>query len=618
MMRQLKAATRNTLKGAVRILSGNGLDLLPIRGPLKRYNKNKFSYDSKAAINTALLALPQGMAYAAIADLPIYYGIVCSAVCSIIAPFFASSRFTILGPTNSTAFMVFSFFAAASGTLTKAPVEYMPLLVMMVGILSVAGAVFKVADLLQYVSRSVLVGYITGAALLILTNQLKHVLGIAGPMNVGEHASTFFGIAEKILSLWSSYQWQPMLLGGATLALYLFLQKKMANLPNFAICLGASALAGWVLKHHVAGFENISTFAPLHLAHLAPGLPDFNMEDLSTLIGVAFAIAFLASLENSVMAKSLASRSGDRTDVNQDMFSVGISNIATSFIAAMPSSGSLTRSALNYESHARTRFASIFCGLLCILGFYVMTKLPVVENIPKTSLAALVIGIAISLFKWKNIRICLRSTPDDALVIVTTFAATLLTRLDYAIFIGVGLSITLFLRKASKPHLVEYEINDEGGLQELGEKNKRAIPSISIVHVEGDLFFGAADLFLTQIQRTIADDNLKCIILRLKNARHLDATSVLALDELIKDTRKKGVHVLVSGATREVYEVLKKSGVLNTLQEGCVREEGQTNLFMYFRGNPNISTRDALIRAQELIGTKEADIKIFFDPNKDK
>ena len=190
------------------------------------------------------------------------------------------------------------------------------------------------------------------------------------------------------------------------------------------------------------------------------------------------------------MSKSLASRSGKRTDVNQDMFSVGMANITTAFFAAMPASGSLTRSALNYESGAKTRFASIFSGILCLAGFYAMVKLPIVENIPKTSLAALVIGIAISLVNWRNIRVCLRSTPDDALVIIVTFIATLVTRLDYAIFIGVALSITLFLRKASKPHLVEYEINDEGSLQEIDAKGKRQIPSISIVHVEGDLFFG--------------------------------------------------------------------------------------------------------------------------------
>ena len=493
----------------------------------------------------------------------------------------------------------------------------MPLLVIMVGIMSVLGALFKVADLLQYVSRSVLVGYITGAALLILTNQLKHVLGIAEGMKEGFAANTFFSIAEKMAGLSQSYQLQPIILGGATLLLYILLQKKIPALPNFAISLTISAIAGWILRTQVPGFESLETFSAFELDALSPSLPDFNWDDISALMGVAFAIAFLASLENTVMSKSLASRSGSQTDVNQDMLSVGMANIATSLVAAMPASGSLTRSALNYESHSKSRFSSIFCGALCLLGFYALVKLPIVENIPKTSLAALVIGIAISLFNWKNIRICLRSTPDDALVIVSTFAATLLTRLDYAIFIGVGLSITLFLRKASKPHLIEYEMSDDGDLREMSKKGKRQIPSISIVHVEGDLFFGAADLFRTQVQRTIANENLKVIILRLKNARHLDATSVLALDDLVKDTRKKGVHVLISGATREVYEVLKKSGVLETLQEGCDRSQGETNLFMYFSENPNISTRDALIRAQELLGTKEADIKIFFDKNKE-
>jgi SulP family sulfate permease len=617
MLRKIKAILRDTLKTALRILSGNGLDRFPALGPLQRYNSEKFGYDIKAALNVALLALPQGMAYAAIADLPIHYGIICSALAAIVAPFFSSSRHTILGPTNATAFMVFSFFAAA-GTLDKSPEEYMPLLVLMVGVLSVFGALFKVADLLQYVSRSVLVGYITGAAILILTNQLKHVFGIAGPMSEGESADTFFIIVSKMTGLYENYQWQPAVLGVGTLLLYLVLQKKIPTLPNFALCLAISAIAGWALRTWVPVFASLETFTAFHLAHLTPAIPNINWEDISTLIGIAFAIAFLASLENTVMAKSLASRSGGRSDVNQDMLSVGMANIATSLVAAMPASGSLTRSALNYESHSKTRFSSIFCGLLCLAGFYILVKLPIVENIPKASLAALVVGIAISLINIKNIRICLRSTPDDALVIITTFCATLLTRLDYAIFIGVALSITLFLRKASKPHLVEYEINNEGDLRELGEKRKRLIPAISIVHVEGDLFFGAADLFRTQVQRTIADENLKVIILRLKNARHLDATSVLALEDLIKHTRKKGVHVLISGATRDVYGVLKKSGVLKTLQEGCDRTQGETNLFMYFSENPNISTRDALIRAQELLGTKEADIKIFYDKNKEK
>lgn len=617
MNRYLKSATRRVIKTGRRLLSGNGLDWLPIRGPLRRYNREKFGYDSKAALNVALLALPQGMAYAAIAELPIYYGIICSAIAAVIAPIFSSSRHTILGPTNATSFMVFSFFAAAAGTLSKQPVEYMPLLVFMVGLLSLFGALFKVADLLQYVSRSVLVGYITGAALLILTNQFKHLLGIDELMKHGESAKTFFAIVHKMAGLWTHFQWPPLVLAAGTLGLYLLLQKKLLALPNFAISLTISALAGLVLRSQVPAFENLATFTPFTLTALTPSLPDFNYDDVSFLIGVAFAIAFLASLENSVMSKSLASRTGDSTNVNQDMLSVGMANLGTSLLAAMPASGSLTRSALNYESGAKTRFASIFAGLLCMVGFYALVKLPIVGHIPKASLSALVIGIACSLINWNNIRVCLRSTPDDALVIIVTFCATLLTRLDYAIFIGVALSITLFLRKASAPHLVEYQMNDTGNLCELEDNSARPIPAISIVHIEGDLFFGAADLFRTQVQRTTADKNLKVIILRLKNARHLDATSVLALGDLIKHTRNRGIHVLVSGASREVYQILKNSGVLKILQQGCKREEGQTNLFLQSPSNPNLSTRDALLRAQELIGEDKVDIKIFFDPNKE-
>lgn len=284
----------------------------------------------------------------------------------------------------------------------------------------------------------------------------------------------------------------------------------------------------------------------------------------------------------------------------------------------MPASGSLTRSALNYDSGARTRFASIFCGILCVIGIFLLVAVPFVEHIPKACLAGLVIAVAASLISPRVIRVCLRSTRDDAFVLIVTFIAALIAPLHAAIFIGVGLSITLFLRKASRPHLIEYEVSADGDLRELGEKRKRPNPSISIVHVEGDLFFGAAELFRTQIQRTFVDENLKIIILRLKNARHLDATSVLALEDLIRYTRNEGRHIIVSGAPREVYRVLKASGVLEVLQEGTDREAGESNLFLYRPSNPNISTRDALKRAQQILGTTKADIKIFYDPNKDQ
>jgi sulfate permease, SulP family len=608
-----------------KFFSENSVSIFPLRHAIKDYKKSDINYDIKAALNVSLLTLPLGMAYAAIAELPIYFGIVSSIIASIVAPIFSSSRHTVLGPTNATALMVFTFFAATSATsLAKTPLAYMPLLVFLVGIISILGALFKIADLLQFVSRSVLVGYISGASLMIMNGQFKHIFGVADPLNQIIHlhkennlAVNFFTNFYDLAILYEQFQWQPILISSLTLTLYILLVKRVPLLPNFAICLAGSSLFALSL-HAITGNFKLDCFSPFQLYDFSLSLPDFNFNDIATLISIAFAIAFLASLENTVMGKSLGSKTGERTDVNQDMFSVGMANIACSLIAPMPASGSLTRSALNFESGAKSKFASIYCGLFSLFGFYLLIKLPLVENIPKATLGALVIGIAVSLINWKNIRICLNSTRDDAIVVIATFASTLIFRLDSAIFIGVAISISLFLRKASRPYLVEYEINDDGALRELEEKHARPNPAISIVHVEGNLYFGAADLFRTQVQLTVNDPNLKVVILRMKNARHLDATSVMALDDLIKHMRKEGRHVIISGATREVYKVLKQSGVLATVLEGCNRSQGETNLFFTSPSNPNLSTRDALLRAQELLGTKEADIKIFFDKNQEK
>jgi len=188
--------------------------------------------------------------------------------------------------------------------------------------------------------------------------------------------------------------------------------------------------------------------------------------------------------------------------------------------------------------------------------------------------------------------------------------AALLVPLDFAIFLGVGISIVLFLRKASVPQLAEYTFNESGELAELREGGYRQDSHISIIHVEGELFFGAADLFRDQIRRLCSDTNLRVIILRLKNARHLDATSVMALAELIKYLRETDRHLIISGASLDVFRVLRNSGLLEIL--------GKDNFFKAYTSNPNLSTRNALIRARQLIGQEHAEVRIFFDQSQEQ
>jgi SulP family sulfate permease len=614
----------NAIRGTHRFFGAEHVVLLPFAASLKTYNLDKLGKDLRAAANVTMLALPQSIAFAAIAGLPIIFGILCAAIAAMVAPLFAGSRHTIMGPTNATAFMLFSFFAVNPALAGRA-VELVPLLGLMVGVFAVAGAILRMADLLQYVSRSVLVGYIAGAAVLIIVNQLKPILGLA-PFMTDSASSSFITELVHLSRAILHTDWVPLSIALATFALYAVIRKLRPTWPAFALTLILSSAAfGSLIHFGPPVFKGAETFVSFGFGDFAPRLPTIWREgifdDLSGLLGVALAIAFLASLENTLMAKTLASRTGERADVNQDMFSVGMANLASAMGGGMPASGSLTRSMLNHDSGAATRFSSLFSGGYT-LGFALLIAasanwgFPLIEYLPKAALAALVIVLSFSLFNLRHIKICLRSTRDDAAVLILTFIATLLAPLHVAIFVGVAISITLFLRKASRPFLIEYEFNEVGELREMGQQRERPIPAISIVHVEGDLFFGAAELFRTQIQRTISDPLLKVIILRLKNARHLDATSVMALEDLIYYMRAKQLHLLVSGATDEVYQVLKNSGILATLQAGCDLDVGESNIFLNSPSNPNISTRDALKRAQQLLGTDKADIRIFFDPHK--
>ena len=201
----------------------------------------------------------------------------------------------------------------------------------------------------------------------------------------------------------------------------------------------------------------------------------------------------------------------------------------------------------------------------------------------------------------------MKATRSDAIVFVTTFIGTLLFRLDTAIYFGAGISILLFLRKAAMPELVEYTFTDDGQLTQL-EDNKRTQPEISIVHVEGELFFGAVELFRDQMRRIVEDPNLKIVVLKMRNAHHLDATSVLSLEELIIYMKDLDRYLLVSEARKDVVRVLKNSGLLEII--------GRENIFPDVTQNPTLSTARALKRAQELLGDEKAEISIYVDQAK--
>jgi SulP family sulfate permease len=198
--------------------------------------------------------------------------------------------------------------------------------------------------------------------------------------------------------------------------------------------------------------------------------------------------------------------------------------------------------------------------MLFTLGFFI-------RYIPTAAVAVVVMCIAVALFDRYNLQMALRTTFSDGVVFFVTCLAALLFTLEAAIYLGAFTSIVLFLKKAGTPDLVEYNFNPDGQLAELAPAGKRAVPGISILHAEGDLFFGSTEIFSAQMREVIRDPSLKVIVLRLKNARNLDATAAAAIEEMHDFLRKSGRYLLVSGAGREVTRVMRNAGLLAKIGE---------------------------------------------------
>jgi SulP family sulfate permease len=338
------------------------------------------------------------------------------------------------------------------------------------------------------------------------------------------------------------------------------------------------------------------------------GMPfgDASLSAVPALMSTALAIAILGMLEAISIGKTLAARSGQAFDANQELIAMGVANVGCSAFGAMPGSASFARSAANQQSGARTQVAALSSSLMVLGALFCVA--PLINFLPIPALAAHLIRIGLKMINREQLRIAWRATRSDAIVLAATMLSAFLFKLDAAIYVGLGLSLALFLKKASAPSLVEYGFNDQGQLAQLAPDTARGDSTISIVHVEGELFFGAADLFQEEVRLRAEAENIRVVILRMKNARHLDATSVMSLLQLHESLTKEKRHLLISGINPDVERVLRRSGAWKTI--------GTENIFPA-EANLTMSTKRALQRAKKLLAADgasgKADVRIYYD-----
>ena len=571
----------------------------PLWREIPGYSREKLRADLLAGATVAVVTIPQAIGFALVAGLPIQAVLATAVVGALVCAFYSSSRHLVFGPTNTISIIL----AGAVLSLTDVPLnplEKVLLLGSLIGLIQVVAGLTKTGQLTQFISRTVSIAYTTAVGVLIAVGQIGNLLGIdrapavSLPATVRHLVASFFTL---------NFNWITAATGLASLGAIYALRHWRPRWPDGLIVLLLASTAGIFLKlgHHgvplVRDLGEISRSIPIFIGF---PLNQDAFDLLPRITSTAIAIALLGMLEAVSIAKGLAAKSGQRIDPNQELIGMGLGNHAATAFGAMPGSASFLRSAANLQSGGRTQFATVFSSLGVLLAVLLIS--PLLNYIPVAALAAYLISIALRLYNREQILIARRATQADAAVFWITLSAALFLQLDTAIYVGIGVSLILFLQKASAPSLVEHAFNDQGQLTQIDAPAERNTPQVSIVHVEGDLFFGAADIFQDGVRRLAEDPHIRVFILRMKNARHLDATTVIALGQLVDYLQSQGRHLLISGVHGDVAAVLKRSGLANKI--------GRENMFPA-EENPTLATKKALQRAQALIGVKP-ELRVFY------
>jgi len=573
----------------------------PLAAEWRHYSRAKLRADAFAAATVAMVSIPQAMGFALLAGLPPQMVLGCVIVGGLVAALFFSSRQAIFGPSNSLSLLLAATFIGLQGS-ALGPAELAVLLALLIGLVQLAAGIMRFGQVTQFISRSVVIGYSAAIGVLLVFSQVHHLLGVERAATTSLWSAPFDALRHALrgeLDPWST--------GVATGAFLLFMliKRLRPRWPEALLGLVIFAVIDWAVDLTQFGVANLGQGNAIKAS-----LPNFTSVPLTAreagvildLLVPAMAIALLGMLEAVSISKSYSMRSGEPVDTNRELVAMGLGNIVSAFFASMPGSTSFARSAANFQAGARTQMSGVLSSLF-VLGFMVLLS-PLVNHLPIPVLAAALIRVGLNLVDREQIRIAARSTGSDAFALFGTFAYALLLPLDIAIYLGVVLALFLALRKASTPLLVEYTFNSEDEIVARDAARAREHPSIAIIHVEGELFFGAADLFQTHVRQQAENENLQVIILRLKNARHLDATTVFALRALHDFLHNTGRHLLISGAQADVLRVLRNSGLHRHL--------GEENIFPA-ESNPNLATRKALLRARTLVSGGDPEVRLYFD-----
>ncbi len=535
----------------------------PIVSWITEYNRSFLLKDFTAGITVGVMLIPQGMAYALIAGLPPVYGLYAALVPNLIYAFTGSSRKLAVGPVALDSLIVASSLAAMKLVNIDDYISMAIFLALFVGCIQLVMGFMRLGFLSNFLSRPVVSGFTSAAALVIAISQLKHFFGLEITTN------NTLKTLQAIFGQLSETNFYDLSIGLGAVLVILGLKKLSGKVPAAMVV---------VILSIVGIFFFMVNETDVHIVGEIPkGLPVFKMPQLNVDMMVkafptAMALAFIAFAEAMTIAKAVEDQSNEyHTEPNQELRALGISNIIGSLFQSFPANAGLSRTAVNVNEGAKTGIASLVSVL--VVGLTLLFLTPFFYYLPKSVLGAIILVAVYSLIDLKYPKQLWKQRKDEFFLLLVTFLTTLLIGISQGIIFGVLFSLLLLVNRTSKPHIAilgrirgtDYfkNVNRFSNDIELAE-------NILVLRFDGQLYFANKDYFKSELHKNVLKKGnaLKYVILNAEAINYIDSSALNMLNQVVKDLKQKNIELLIAGVIGPTRDILFSSGLIEQIGKG--------------------------------------------------
>ena len=560
--------------------------LLPFLRWWPMVDQQTLKSDALAALTGALIVLPQAVAFATIAGLPPEYGLYAAMVPAIVGALWGSSWHLVSGPTTAISIVVFASISPLAEPGSAQFIGLVLTLTLLAGLIQLGMGLARLGALVNFISHTVIIGFTAGAAILIAASQIKNFFGLDMPRGAHFHQVLIqFGSHLQDIQPW------VMTVGAVTLAAGILAKRYLQKLPYMIVAMVAGSVAAAIINSRFGAEQTgITTVGALAASFPPLSLPDFSLVAIQNTFFPATIIAILALTEAVAIARSVAVKTDQRIDSNQEFVGQGLSNIAGSFFSGYASSGSFNRSGVNYASGAKTPLAAALSAVFLLL--IVLLVAPLAAYLPVASMAAILFIVAWGLIDFHHIIEILKRYKRERVILAITFVGTLID-LEKGIFLGILVSLLFYLYRTSQPSVREMVPPSE----QLGNLRRKFVPladdvptcpQMAMLRLDGSIFFGAVEHVQQRFRNVDEQDpQKKHLVLLARSVNFIDLAGAEMLAKEARRRRKLGGGFYLIGVQPGMCEMLKRGGQVESIgEENIFRHKGEALRSIYPKLDP--------------------------------